>query len=250
MSWNYIIANIDRHIPANIEDEGLYNCSQMVLCGILYKEIFLDNSYDRWIEFCGDRLTRYLMKSELSEKNAEDFWIRCCWAWWMASCLGYAGKFLNKNKWIEAARDFVRRTVTVERQPFSELEKESSKKGPGGHDCFSCNANKVLALLSCYSSREAAKEIILKRFLPVAPRRFIRRSVDENPWNANVAMALGKSYSLTSEDEFLKGYFSIIDELKRRDHGNSSALPRSKEFPIRESWVTFFYAYAYASVIS
>jgi hypothetical protein len=52
----------------------------------------------------------------------------------------------------------------------------------------------------------------------------------------------------TGEEEVLHRYFILMDELKKRDPDNLSALPRSDKFPVRESWVTFFYAYAYASV--
>jgi hypothetical protein len=83
----------------------------------------------------------------------------------------------------------------------------------------------------------------------LTPRGFVKRPVDENPWNANVAMALGKSYLMTGENVFLEKYFSIMDELKKRDIQNSSALPRCEGFLARESWVTFFYAYAYSSII-
>jgi len=88
----------------------------------------------------------------------------------------------------------------------------------------------------------------LQKFLPLAPRQFIKRRADENPWNANVATALGKGYLSTGEEEFLRGYFAIMDELNAR--AKNSALSRSKKFPVKESWVTFFYAYAHAAVIS
>jgi len=166
----------------------------------------------------------------------------------MASSLGSTAQTLGNNEWLEAAKTFVEKSVVEEEKPLCSVEKEPRHKGPGDHECFSCNANKVLALISCYPS-EIAKEIIMDRFLPLIPKKFVKRKVDENPWNANVATALGKSYQLTHEEEFLLSYFAIMDELKKRDIQNSSALPRSKKFPAKESWVTFFYAYAYASVI-
>lgn len=249
MGWNYVTTNFERHIPSTRENEGLYNCSHVILCGPLYEEIFLDNSYHKWIEDAGNRLARYLLNFGSLRKDYSDFWMESCFAWWMASCLGSAAQFLGNNEWLEVARTFVRRTIIEKKKPFSNVEKEPRHKGPGDHECFSCNANKVLALLSCYPSDKVIEKMIVDKFLPLAPKKFVKRHVDENPWNANVAMALGKSYLLTGEDEFLQRYFSIMDELKRRDIQNSSALPRSEKFPVRESWVTFFYAYAYASVI-
>jgi hypothetical protein len=251
MAWNYVTANFDRHIPPAMENEGLYDCSHVVLSGSLYERIFSDDSYRRYIETAGNRLTRYLLKIASSTKGYSDSWMKSCFTWWMAFCLASAAQSLGNNQWLEAARTFVNRTIIEKRKPLSIVDSEPrARGGPGDHECFSCNANKVLALLSCYSSERVAKEMIVHTFLPLAPKRFVKRCVDENAWNANVAMALGKSYSSNGESGFLERYFSIMDELKKRDVHNSSALPRSEGFPVRESWVTFFYAYAYASVIT
>ena len=243
MGWNYVTTNFERFIPPRKENEALYDCSQVILCGSFYEKIFADNSYQKWIETAGNRLARYLLKTRSSRgREYSD-------PWWMASCLASAAQSLGHDEWLETATTFVRRSIIEREKPFSNVEKEPRHRGPGGHDFFSSNANKVLALLSCFPSKAIAKEIIAYKFLPLAPKQFIKRHVDENPWNANVAAALGKSYLFTSEEEFLHRYFAIMDELKKRDVQKSSALPRSEEFPVKESWVTFFYAYAYASVI-
>ena len=55
------------------------------------------------------------------------------------------------------------------------------------------------------------------KFLPLTPKRFVRRPVEENPWNANMAMALGKSCLLTDEAQFPERYFSTMDALEKRD---------------------------------
>lgn len=248
MGWNYVDSNFERHIPPDKEDEGLYNCSHTILCGTLYEKVFRDNTYHELLETAGDRLACYLRRIG-SEEESPDWTIESCWAWWMASCLGSVGQTLGKKKWLEAARTFVGRTVVEKEEPFCSIADEPRHRGPGGHECFSCSANKVLALLHCCPP-QTTKEILLDRFLPVVPERFVNRHIDENAWNANVAMALGRRFLLTNQEEFLSSYFSIMDELKRRDLEKSSALPRSPEFAVRESWVTFFYAYAYVSAIA
>jgi len=247
IAWNYVTKNFERFIPLNREKEGLYDCSYLVLSGSLYEKIFKDNTYHKLVETAGNRLARYF--KELAEKrDCSDWMTESCWAWWMASCLGSVAQVLGNSEWLEAAKTFVERTVVEEEKPFCSVEKEPRHRGPGDHECFSCNANKVLALVSCYPSKIAEK-IIMDKFLALIPKQFVKREVDENPWNANVAMALGKSYQLTHEEKFLHSYLAIMDELKKRDIQNSSALPRSEDFRARESWVTFFYAYAYSSVI-
>ena len=242
--WSYVTTNFERFIPPHKETEGLYDCSQVILSGALYEKIFGDKNYYKWVETAGNRLARYLLKSRTPQGRAYSD------PWWMATCLASAGQSLGHNNWLETAKSFVRHSVIEKEKPFSNVEKEPPHRGPEDHDFFSCNANKVLALLACNSSEKVVEELIVDKFLPVTPEKFVKRHVDENPWNANVAMALGKSYLLTGEDAFLQRYFSIMDELKRRDVQNSSALPRSETFPVRESWVTFFYAYAYAAVIA
>jgi len=166
----------------------------------------------------------------------------------MTACLGHAAQSLRHHKWFEVTTDFVKRNLVEKETPFTDVAKEPHYRAPGGHNFFSINANKVLALLSCLPFEASAKKMVLQKFLPLTPRQFIKQRADENPWNANVATALGKCYLSTGEEEFLHRYFAIMDELNER--ANNSALPRSAKFPVKESWVTFFYANAYVSVIS
>ena len=247
LGWNYITSNYERHIPPGNLSEGLYNCSHVVLCGSSYENVFGDSAYHELLQTAGDRIARHLRREE-SEK-CQSHTTESCWTWWMASCLGSTGRTLENNEWLREAKAFVERALVTEKEFFSSVEKEPPREGPGGHDCFSSNANKALALSHCCPSKDA-RRMLSHEFLPLIPKRFIERHVDENAWNANVAMALGRSYELTNEEEFLRSYFKIMDELRKRDTAESSALPRSAQFTVRESWVTFFYAYSYASVVA
>lgn len=249
MGWNYVVNNFERHIPKTEETKGLYDCSIAILCGSLYEETFSNKTYHKLIEGAGNRLAHYL-NSMSSGTCHPDFWMTSCFVWWMSSCLGSAAQLMNKEEWLGIARDFVSHTVIEKDKPFTNVAREPRPIGGiGDHECFSCNANKALAILSCRPSEKVLRETIVGEFLPLTPSVFVKRQVEENAWNANVAAALGKCYLLTGENEFLRKYFSIMNELRNRDVQNSSALPRSEDFLARESWVTFFYAYAYASVI-
>ena len=241
MGWEYITANFPRFVPPSKEDEGLYDCSWLALSGSIYEKVFADKSYRKWIEIAGDRLACYI--SSIRSIRGREYYD----PWWMAACLASAAQFLEHREWLKVAQKFVRQKVIEEQTPFSNVEKEPRHKGLGGHDFFSSNANKALALLSSFPSEALATEIVVNKFLPATAKSFVKRHADENAWNANLATVLGKSYLLTGEEEFLCRYFSIMDELKKRDSQNSSALPRSEGYPIKESWVTSFYAYAYAS---
>ena len=244
MGWKYVTTNFERFIPFNRNTEGLYDCSQVLLAGSLYQTVFRDKRYYKWIKIAGERLVNYLLKVE-SPKGRE-----YSDPWWMTHCLASAAALLDNDEWLEIAKKFVEKNILERKKRFYKIDREPKHRGPGGHDFFSENANKALALLSTFSQEKAVKDVILNEFLPSLPGYFVKRHTDENVWNANLAAAIGKCYLFTGEERFLHHYFIIMDELRSRDYQNSSALPRSENFPAKESWVTFFYAYAYASIVS
>jgi hypothetical protein len=152
--------------------------------------------------------------------------------------------------WLKTAQEFVGKTLVKNVELFSEVAKEPKHVGPGGHDFFSKNANKALALVSSGAvGEETLKYILNHKFLPCLPPSFVPRHADENAWNAHLAMAIGRSYAVTGNVEFLGRYFAVMDELEKRDREKLVALPRSPSFQRRESWVAFFLALAYASVL-
>jgi hypothetical protein len=228
-AWEYVTKNWNRFIKER-ENSGLYDCSHLLLTGAAYGEIFNDKQYEKLVFKAGNRIENYIanLKSTAGREYSDPFW--------MTYCLSLAAKSLKKDSWLRASKNFVRKSIVETKNP---LEKEPHHKGPGGHDFFSKNANQMLALMSCF---EQEKEVILKKFLPSLPKGFVSRCVDENAWNAHLALALGKAYTFTGNEEFLHRYFAIMDELKKR--ASHAALPRDSTFPVRESWVTFFYAYA------
>lgn len=242
-AWEYIVNNWKRFIgEGEKESKSLYDCSYVLFTGDLYSKVFKDDRYKRLITQAGNRLETHLisLKSTEGREYFDPFW--------MAYCLGLAAKSLERERWFRTVETFVKNTIVNINNPFSKVEKEPSHKGPGGHDFFSKNANKALALMSCLGQESVAKEIIVKKFLPSLPKKFVSRKADENAWNAHLAASIGKSYVFKGNKEFLYRYFAIIDELRMRDVQGSAALPRSPSFPRRESWVTFFCAHAYASV--
>jgi hypothetical protein len=242
-AWEYIVNNWKRFIgKGKKEDRSLYDCSYVLFSGDFYADVFKDDKYKRLIIQAGNCLETHLsrLKSTEGREYSDPFW--------MAYCLGLAAKSLKRETWIKTAQTYVHNNVVKVKSPFSKAEKEPNHTGPNGHDFFSKNANKALALISCLSQESATKEITVEKFLPSLPKEFVSRKADENAWNAHLAASIGKSYAFTRSKEFLSPYFAIMDELKVRDVKKSAALPRSPSFPRRESWVIFFYAHAYASI--
>jgi hypothetical protein len=241
-AWRYVTENWKRFIKEEKTNGSLYDCSFVLFSGIFYEKVFNDNKYEKLIMHAGAHLEKFLrkLKSTKGREYHDPFW--------MTYCLGLAAKQLKQEKWFRTAKTFVKNKIVFAKKSFSNVESEPRHKGPGNHDFFCKNANKALALIICLDQEEVTKEILLKEFLPCLPKNFVSRHVDENAWNAHLATAIGKSYVLTGNMEFLYRYFAIIDKLKVRDIQKSAALPRSPSFLRRESWVTFFYAHAYASV--
>lgn len=243
-AWEYIVGNWKRFVGGEeTRGKSLYDCSYVLFSGAFYATVFEDERYAKKILQAGNRLEKCLDK--LTSTKGREYYD----PFWMAHCLGLAAKTLGQEKWLETTKAFVKRNVINADDSFSRTDVEPRHRGPGGHDFFSKNANKALALISCFGQERAAKQIILGKFLPCLPEKFVSRHADENAWNAHLATAMGKSYELVGNEEFLLRFFLIMDELKARDVQGSAALPRSHSFSRRESWVTFFYAHAYASVL-
>jgi len=243
-AWEYIVKNWKRFIgEEETENKSLYDCSYVLFSGTFYQKVFNDTKYEKLIIHAGNRLEKYLnaLKSTEGREYYDPFWL--------VYCLSLAAKSLKRRELFNTAENFVKRTITNRETPFSRVQREPCHVGPGGHDFFSKNANKALALISCLGQEKTTKEIVLKIFLPCIPKKFVLRHADENAWNAHLATAIGKSYVFTRNKDFLYRYFALIDELKERDVQKSAALSRSLSFPRRESWVTFFYAHAYVAVL-
>ena len=239
-AWKYVISNWDRFIDKEERaGKSLYDCSYVLFSGTLFASVFDEKKYRAQFLLAGNRLAEYLSTLESTEGREYND------PFWMAHCLGLASTKLRQKRWRTIAQTFVKHKAIDADVPFTRMEEEPAHVGPGGHDFFSKNANVALALISCFG--EESKKILFTKFLPSIPASFVVRHADENAWNAHLAAALGKSYVLTRRKEFLRSYLLIMNELANRDHGASAALPRSPSFGRRESWVTFFYAHAYAS---
>ena len=238
----YAIKNCERFIGENRKiGKSLYDCSHVLFSGTLFSSISNIERFSRYFIIAGDHLSKYLrsLKTTDGREYHDPFW--------MAHCLGLAAKGLRQKEWHDVAETFVKSTIVDKKEPFTKIDEEPDHLGPGGHDFFSKNANMALALISCSDDRKETNRILMKKLLPLIPKSFVSRKVDENAWNAHLAATLGKSYLLTGSDLFLRSYLTIVDELQARDQGKWAALPRSPSFGRRESWVTFFYARARAS---
>ena len=75
----------------------------------------------------------------------------------MTHCLASAAALLDNDEWFEIAKKFVEKNILERKKLFYKIDREPKDRGPGGHDFFSENANKALALLSTFSQEETTK---------------------------------------------------------------------------------------------
>lgn len=242
-AWKYIVSNWKRFIGEKRgKGKSLYDCSYVLFSGTMHGTVLDVSGHKGLLLQAGNRLTEYLATLESTE--GREYYD----PFWMVNCLGLAARKLMQERWRKVAETFVEKTVVDVKTPFLRADEEPTHTGPGGHDFFSKNANIALALMSCLGNKKKAREILLSKFLPCVPTKFVSRHADENAWNAHLATSLGQAYIITENLEFLRRFFAIMNELADRDREKSAALPRSLSFLRRESWVTFFYANAYVSV--
>jgi len=243
-AWSYIKRNWKRFISQKLPPNRkcLYDCAHVLNTGTLHGKILgNDRETKQLLETAGNHIANHLSRlpSPKPREYSDPFW--------MTTCLAYAAKHVEKPKWLETAKKYLKKRILEEEKPFSSIKSEPRHRGPGGHDFFSKNANKALALMESFPSEPFMKRILVEKFLPATPEGFVTRHADENAWNAHVATALGKAYKLTGEAEFLEKYFAVMGELEARTR--DGGIQRSPEFPLRESWATYFYVNAYASVL-
>ncbi len=151
----------------------------------------------------------------------------------------------NALRFVRRIRERWQRAGAFRVTPFN---REPRHIGPGGHDFFSSNANKILAFSESSTTR-GARRWLEDGSLRMIPDGFVNRHVDENPWNAHMAASMASAFNTTGNSTFLGAYFSIMDELRRRDKQGICSLPRqSNSYRGNESWVAFFWSFAYAEL--
>lgn len=168
---------------------------------------------------------------------------------WMLFALSRYGRAHGDNTVLAFVRRIHKRWEIRGAFHMTAFDLEPKHIGPGNHDFFSSSANKVLAFTATLGPVQKAKTWLEGRVLPLIPKGFVSRHVDENPWNAHVASAMAIGFNITNNPAFLREYFSIVNELMRRDKRRMRSLPRQPgSYRGNESWVTFFWSFAYAEL--
>ena len=238
LAWLYVVSNWDRFIDKN----AIYDCTHVMFAGSLYEKAFKITKYRKLMDHCASIVADHIENRDNADgREYSD-------PWWAAAILAWYGKHVANPRFLGIAKRFVNKFLVDSEVKFTRFEDEPKHIGPGNHDFFSTNANKAIALIASYGDSELSRRLLLDNFLPIIPEGFISRHVDENAWNANVATAMALAYRVTRNEKFRNIYVAILNELSNRDISNEAALPRHPGFPVKESWVTFFWALAQAAL--
>ena len=116
---------------------------------------------------------------------------------------------------------------------------EPRHEGPGRHDFFSSWGMTVYYL--CTVEPDLVREI--QR--PEVHDWYQERERDEFAFNLSRCWGLGKLYRQTGKTWALEAFFDIWDQIPCEPE---KGLPRQRDFPVPESWATFFQVFAYLSV--
>ena len=233
-AWRYIFRNLGRFEPLQP-----YDASHVLLA------LIEDDRWSRQDKTLGTKATSALRSylKKLGEYDGREYHD----PFWMLFALArFAAARDDKalSTFVMATLNRWKREGAFRLMPLAEEPKDV---GPGGHDFFSSNANKVLAVAEVLGPRPKANAWLESDAIPNLVNGFVRREADENAWNANVAAAMAAAYNISRSPIFLEEYFAIMHELRKRDTFGVCSLPRQPgSYRDNESWVTFFWSFAYA----
>lgn len=233
-AWHYIFKNLRRFEPLQP-----YDASHALLA------LIEDGRWSREKRKLGteatDSLRSYIRKLDRYDgrEYRDPFWMLFTLARYAAACGDEALSAFVMDTRLRWERAGAFRLTSPSKEP--------KHIGPGGHDFFSINANKVLAVTEALGPHPETNAWLESDAIPNLAMGFVRREVDENAWNANLATAMAAAYNISRNPAFLEEYFAIMNELRRRDTPGVCSLPRQPgSYRDSESWVTFFWSFAYA----
>lgn len=203
-------------------------------CMILGIHMYLKHVEDAEVSELEDYAIRHLtsyFSGEGPAHNARDY----SNPYLKAAMLGYVLR--DKNQSLDFLDRWLSRDVSLSKPVL-----EPAHRGPGfqyPHDFVSTFGSKLFALGVASSSYDFSQAV------PMLPPDFVPREHDEVSFNSTILLGLGAAASRTEgtlRDSFLKAASPISRNIEGRivDGG----LKRGNYFPIRESWPTFYFAFA------
>ena len=238
----YVTKNYDRFLNTS-SPAFMYDASHVLHTSYVLEALLGDASLQDIAKQIVDSLLKYVLNLSSLQGRAYDD------PWWAIACLLRYCKYHGYSDVVNELRRLV--ISQVERQQenfFTNVQDEPAYIGPGGHDFFCHNSNRVLALyeaLSCYNDN--LLKHMLEIFASKVPTGFVKRHADENAWNAHLATGIALAFRVTKNNRLLKVYDNIMRELEVRSQ--DFAISRSPDVPLKESWATYFYVQAHVALV-
>jgi hypothetical protein len=239
-AWSFVENAWRRFVPtalgAGASEEAPYDCA-MVLRAAAADRSRSSSDLKEGIDAAARLLAVYL--SDLDEHGGREFQDAGFLAWTLAD---YAREASERGL-LASARRFVDRSFGMKAPPpFAD---EPTADG-GLFDFSSTTATRILAVLAAEGATPFVGAWLRERVAPGIPRAFVRRTVDENAWNACVAAALGRAYVVSTDATFFDAHQAIVGELDAR--AEDGALGRQSGFSA-ETLPTLYYAFAVDSLV-
>jgi hypothetical protein len=238
--WSFVEKAWSHFIPAAIgpsaSDEAAYDCA-MVLRAALVDRQPRGRDLSGLTENAARLLSVYL--SDLDEVTGREFKDPGFLAWNLAD---YARE-IGERGLLSNARRFIDRAFGMKAPPAFATEPAATGDL---FDFSSTAATRVMAVLSGEGATPFVGAWLRERVSAGAPSGFVSRPMDENTWNACVAVALGRAFATSTDEKFLAPYQAIMSELDRRLE--NGALGRAPGFP-DETNATFYYALAIDALV-
>ncbi len=210
-AWGFVTSAWPRFIPSAIgssaSDEAAYDCA-MVLRAALGGLISAgDQNVAAFVEAAARLLSVYL--TDLDDLSGRDFRDPGFLAWNLAD---YARASEDRGL-IASSRRFVDRAFGMKAPaPFV----SEPAQGEGLFDFSSTTAMRVMAVLAAEGNTPFIGAWLRERVSASVPRGFCTRALDENAWNACVAIAMGRAFIASTDASFLEVHTAIVRELVKR----------------------------------
>ena len=238
--WNFINSAWDQFIPPALGpaagDEAAYDCAMVLRAALADPHILRSDGEDDRRRDRAAAAARLLGAyiNDLEKPIGREFRDPGFLAW----TLGEYARVVGDRGLSSMVRRFVDAAFGMKSPPPFTSEPAAAD----GLFDFSCtSATRVLAVVAAEGPTPFIGAWLRERVAPVVARTFVGRPMDENTWNACLAVASGRAFAVSTDPVFFEAHGSILAELDRR--AEQGALGRQPGFSA-ETAATFYYAMA------
>lgn len=240
-AWSFIDEAWRRFIPDALGpeagEEAAYDCAMVLAAALADSDGAGKEPRAERVAAAARLLAAYL--SDLTDLTGREFRDPSFLAWTLAE---YA-RARNDRGMLAGVRRFVDRAFGMKSPPQFAGEAVATD---GLFDFSSTTAMRVLAVIAGEGPTPFVGAWLRERVVAAIPAAFVGRPLDENCWNACVAVACGRAFVISTDPAFFSAYRAIVTELARREQGGG--IGRKPGFPA-ETAATFYYALALDALV-